>query len=285
MPEGDTIHRAAATLQRALAGRVVTAFETAYAQLARFDDDVPIAGRTVESVRAEGKHLLMRFSEHPTRGGGPLTLRTHMRMSGSWHIYRPGERWQRSRRDMRVVVSTEAFLAVAFSVPVAEFLDDRALERDPTLGRLGPDLLGEGFDAAEALRRARALPALPLSELLLDQSIVAGAGNVFRSEALFLAGLDPARAVGEVSDAQLAGLLATAARIMRANLNPAARRPEAGIVTYTGLRRTTGRGDPGARLWVYSRRGQPCRRCATPIAYRKTGPHARGLYFCPTCQR
>src|SRR5688500_131792 len=105
MPEGDTIHRAASTLHRALQGRAVTAFETGYAQLARVDDDVPIAGRTIESVRAQGKHLLMRFSGHPARGGGPVTLRTHMRMNGSWHIYRPGERWQRPRRDMRVVVA------------------------------------------------------------------------------------------------------------------------------------------------------------------------------------
>ena len=284
MPEGDTIHRAASTLQRALQGRVVTAFETAYAQLARVDDDAPIAGRTVEEVRAEGKHLLMRFSGPPSGAGGPVTLRTHMRMSGSWHIYRPGERWQRPRRDMRVVVTTDAYVAVAFSVPVAEFLDDHALARDPVLRRLGPDLLADSFDPAEALRRMRARPALPMSELLLDQSVVAGAGNVFRSELLFLARVDPAQPVGAVTDEKLSELLAIAARVMRANLDPDRRRHEAGIVTYTGLRRTTGRADPGERLWVYGRSGKPCRRCGTPIAYRKTGPDARGLYYCPTCQ-
>src|SRR6185436_18145789 len=109
--------------------------ETANAQLARVHDDAPITNRTIEKVWAEGKHLLIRFSHSPD--GGPLTLRTHMRMSGSWHIYRPDQRWQRARRDMRVLVATDAYLAVAFSVPVAEFLDERALERSTDLQRLG----------------------------------------------------------------------------------------------------------------------------------------------------
>jgi endonuclease VIII len=303
MPEGDTIHRAAATLQRALQGRVVTGFETGYAQLARFDDDVPLRGRTVEWVRAAGKQLLMRFSSHP-RGGGALTLRTHMRMSGSWHIYRPGERWQRPRRDMRIVVATEAYVAVAFSVPEAEFLDDRALHaapaareatagteeaplrsryRAPALRRLGPDLLGETFDIDEAVRRARAGHSRPVSELLLDQTVAAGAGNIFRSESLFLAGLDPSRPIADLPDEKLRHLFAVAARIMRANVATGAR--GSGIVTASTLRRSTGRSDAGARLWVYGRRGKPCRRCGTPIAYEKTGPHARGLYYCRTCQR
>ncbi len=284
MPEGDTIHRAAANLQRALQGRVVTDFQTGYAQLARVDDDAPIAGRTVESVQAAGKHLLMRFGAHPGEGGAPLTLRTHMRMSGSWHIYRPGDRWQRSRRDMRILVATEAYLAVAFSVPVAELLDDRALARDPTLRRLGPDLLGEAFDPTEALRRLRARPAAPIGELLLDQSVVAGAGNVYRSELLFLARLDPDRPVADIPDEKLGELLAIAERTMRANVATGGLSRDGSIVTYTGLRRTTHRSDPSARLWVYGRRNQPCRRCGTPIAYKKTGVHARGLYHCPTCQ-
>jgi endonuclease-8 len=233
-------------------------------------------------VTAQGKHLLMRFSAHPTSGGRPLTLRTHMRMSGSWHIYRPGQRWQRARRDMRIVVATDAYLAVAFLVPVAELLDDRALARDPALHRLGPDLLGDSFDEDEALRRMRTRPALAMSELLLDQTVVAGAGNVYRSEALFLAGIDPGKPVAAIPDEKLRELLTTVRRVMRANVRPDA---PGGITTYVGLRRTTRQSDPGARLWVYGRRGQPCRRCGTPIAYRKTGPDVRGLYHCPTCQR
>src|SRR6187549_3423505 len=114
MPEGDSIYRAARTLHRALAGRTITRFQSVFPQLNRVDDDAPLRGRTIEGVEARGKHLLFRFS-------GDLVLRTHMRMNGSWHIYRLGERWQRPRADMRIVVATAAYEAVAFTVPVAEF--------------------------------------------------------------------------------------------------------------------------------------------------------------------
>jgi endonuclease-8 len=274
MPEGDSIFRAARTLARALEGRTVTQFETAYAQLDRFDDQQAIAGRTVEKVEALGKHLLMRFS-------GGLTLRTHMRMNGSWHIYRPGERWQRPRRNMRVLIGTEAFVAVAFDVPVAEFLDDRALARSPELQRLGPDLLGVDFDPAAALARLRARGQLPIHQALLDQTVVAGIGNVYRSELLFLTGLHPDTPVGGIAEEKLAELVALARRLLQANV---ATGSDAAITTYSGLRRTTGRSDESERLWVYSRRGKPCRKCATPIEYRKVGLGARGLYFCPRCQ-
>jgi endonuclease-8 len=221
----------------------------------------------------------MRFS-------GGLTLRTHMRMNGSWHIYKAGQAWQRSRRDMRILIETDAYVAVAFSVPVAEFLDDQQLVRSPALRRLGPDLLAEDFDPVQARQRLRDRPDQLLSEVPLDQSIAAGAGNVYRSEALFLAGLDPSQMASAVSDAQIEALFTLLRKLMRANTATGAGASSSGqIVTYTGLRRTTGRSDPGARLWVYGRANQPCRRCGTPIAYRKVGPDARGLYHCPRCQR
>ncbi len=274
MPEGDTLYRAARTLHRALAGKPVTRFETRYAQLTRVDDDTPLAGRTVEAVRAAGKHCLMEFS-------GDLVLRTHMRMSGSWHVYRPGERWQRAPSGMRVLVAVPDFVAVAFDVPVAEFETARSLVRDGPLRRLGPDLLAETFDAAEALRRLRERDAWPVGEALLDQRAVAGAGNVFKSEVLFLAGVHPERPVGGLSDAQLGEILELARRLLRANVTDAS---GDGIVTYTGLRRTTRRADPSARLWVYGRRGEPCRRCAAPVEMRKLGEDARSTFFCPRCQ-
>ncbi|HKO02476.1 MAG TPA: DNA-formamidopyrimidine glycosylase family protein, partial [Thermoanaerobaculia bacterium] len=133
MPEGDTIFRAARALHRALAGKRVAKFETAFAQLARVDDQSPIAGRTIERVRAAGKHLIIDFS-------GDLSLRTHMRMNGSWHIYKTGERWQRPRSDMRVVVATDDYVAVGFNVPIADFHATESLTLD-----LGPDLLGANF--------------------------------------------------------------------------------------------------------------------------------------------
>src|SRR4051794_20300099 len=167
MPEGDTLFRAARPLHRALAGKVVTRFDSAYAHVTAAAVDHPVVGRTVESVSAAGKHLLIRFS-------GDLVLRTHLRMSGSWHIYRPAERWQAPAREMRVLVATSDFVAVGFSVPVAELASASAVERE--LRRLGPDLLGETFDEDEALRRLRARPERELGEALLDQSVVAGAG-------------------------------------------------------------------------------------------------------------
>src|SRR6476659_1400889 len=142
MPEGDTIFRAARTLHRALAGKVVTRFESAYPALTRVADDRPIVGRVIENVTARGKHLLLTVS-------GGLTLHTHMRMNGSWHIYRPGERWQRPARDMRIVIGTEDYVAVAFTVPVAEFHTSRSLTRDNELRLMGPDLLGPTFDLDE----------------------------------------------------------------------------------------------------------------------------------------
>jgi endonuclease-8 len=281
VPEGDTIFRAAANLGRALTGKTITRFETAYPHLARVDEDQPFAGQTVAAVWAEGKHLLMRFS-------GGQTLRTHMRMNGSWHIYKRGDRWQRPSRDMRILIETAgepAYLAVAFNVPDAELLDERALVRSPTLGRLGPDLLAESFDVAEAVRRARAKPDQAAREILLDQSVAAGAGNVYRSEVLFLARMDPERPTHTLTDAELEGLFLLARKLMKANVGAGGvAGSTSGIVTYTGLRRTTGRSDPGERLWVYGRAGRPCRRCGTAIAYRKVGPDARGLYVCPHCQ-
>src|SRR5688572_5811681 len=134
MPEGDTVFRAARTLHAAMAGQKVTRFETALAPLARVDDEKTIAGRTIERVFAAGKHLIFDFS-------GGLHLRTHMRMNGSWHIYRASERWKRPRRDMRVVVGTDTYVAVGFNIPVAEFLDDRGMRRQEDLRRIGPDLL------------------------------------------------------------------------------------------------------------------------------------------------
>jgi endonuclease-8 len=273
MPEGDTIFRAARTLHRALAGRVVTRFETVLPLLSRVNDDEPLAGRTIEGVSSRGKHLLIRFS-------GNLVLRTHMRMNGSWHIYRPGERWRRPRRDMRVVVSTAEFEAVAFNVPVAEFVRASELDRHGDLRQLGPDLLAEDFDARESLRRFRERPDLPIADALLNQRILAGIGNVYKSEVLFACRTHPFARVDQLSDGQLAAIVQQARAFLRANTSPAL----APMTTYSGYRRTTRRANPGDRLWVYGRAGKPCRRCDTPIAARKTGDDARLTYWCPRCQ-
>lgn len=273
MPEGDTIFRAARTLHRALAGRSVASFESALPALNRIHEDAPITGRTIERVAAVGKHVLMHFS-------GNLVLRTHMRMNGSWHIYRPGERWQRSRRDMRIRVATEAFEAVGFNIPVAEFTSGLALSTHRELRRLGPDVLSEGFQAADARQRIRNRGTTAIADVLLNQRVLAGLGNVYKSEVLFICRINPFTLVRDLSDSQLAALVDTARRVLSANVSEG----RALMTTYSGFRRTTGRGDPKERLWVYGRARLPCRRCGTAIVVRKQGLDARLTYWCPECQ-
>jgi len=274
LPEGDTIFRSARTLKAALAGRTVTSFRTVLAHLARVDVDSPLTGRTVDDVVASGKHILIHFS-------GDLILRTHMRMHGTWHLYRPGERWKQPGRDMRMVIATDAFEAVAFRVPVAELRTAATLERDDVIQSLGPDLLDDNADLDEAVARLHALGGVPLGDALLNQRAVAGLGNVFKSEICFAANLSPLAPVGSLDEATLMRVLAIARRQLRANV-PDAR--AAALTTWNGGRRTTGRSHPAEALWVYGRAGRPCRRCATPIALIKQGPDARLTYYCPVCQ-
>ena len=279
MPEGDTIFRAARTLHRALAGHVVTRFDTQYAHLARVHDDHPITGRSVERVEARGKHLLMHFGALPDRPG--VVLRTHMRMSGSWHIYRVGEPWQRSPRSARIVVATDEYVAVAFAVPVAEFVPARDLHADEALARLGPDVLGEPFDEARAVANLAVSPQPTAAEALLDQTAVAGIGNVYKSELLFLAGVHPLTTPALVAPARWLTMMRDARRLLRVNvLDPGT----AGTAAVRGTRRTTGRSNPAERLYVYGREGQPCRRCGTVIEGRHHGVHNRSTYWCPRCQ-
>ena len=272
MPEGDLIFRAARTLHRALAGHEVVRFESVLPALTRVHEDTPITGRTIERVEAAGKHVLMRFT-------GDLVLRTHMRMSGSWHIYRPGETWQRPRRDMRVLVATKGFEAVGFNLPVAEFLKPAELARHDDLRLMGPDLLGEDFDADEAVRRFRGRGALEIADALLNQRIAAGVGNIYKSEVLFLCGVDPFAPIERLSDETLREILATGRKHLKANVAD----PKGGITTYRGYRRDAG-GDASERRYVYGRARKPCRKCGTLIRVKAQGPHARLTYWCPACQ-
>ena len=239
MPEGDTIFRIARTLDEALAGKVVTRFETALPKLERG----LIQGRTVERVRSVGKNLIIDFS-------GDVSLRTHLRMNGSWHLYRAGERWRKQRDDMRIVIATDDFEAVGFNIPVAE-LDDEV--------SVGPDLLGENLDIAEATRRIREKPSEEIGNVLLNQQVIAGIGNIYKSEVLYVCGINPFTRVDVIDDVER---IVKKARAL--------------------LQRST-RERP--RFQVYERRGQPCRRCGTRIEYRKQGPDIRGTYWCPKCQR
>jgi len=272
MPEGDTIFRAARTLHTFMAGHLVTRFESMFPALNRIADDRPIVGRTIESVSARGKHLLMTFS-------GDLVLRTHMRMNGTWHIYPAGAPWKRPARDMRVLMCTADACAVGFNIPVAELLTARELERHQTLKSLGPDLLAGSFDREEALRRMRQQSGVPIAEVLLNQRVVAGMGNVFKSEVLFLAGVHPFSPVDTLTDADLGRILDTALEQLAANVMDRSQ-----TLSLSSGRRTTRSLNPDENLWVYSRGNRPCRRCGTRILSKKTGLDARPTYWCPVCQ-
>jgi endonuclease-8 len=274
VPEGDTIYRAARTLHRAFAGQVVTKFESVLPKLTRIDVDSGIVGRTIVKVEADGKWMSIHFS-------GDLILLSHMLMSGSWHIYRPGEAWQRRPIDMRILIETATLVAVGFNVPVAEFHTSESLARRPGFNKLGPSLLAEGFDKATAVARLLSRPDEETGVALLTQSLLAGIGNVYKSEVCFACGVNPFRRISTLTKEELACLVSTARKFLLANVTESSGDR---IVTYLGMRRTTGRSDPSARLWVYQRRGEACRKCGAAIESRKQGIEARTTFWCPGCQ-
>jgi len=272
MPEGDSLSRMADLLRPALAGRTVTA--------ARARTPGPrvslIVGQTLRDVIATGKHLRIQFANG-------LELRTHLGMHGTWHRYRPGEPWRRPASRAVLVLEVTGAVAVCFDAPVVDLYETRAAALHPTLGRLGPNLLDAEFDANEALRRLRSpeRAGLEIGVALLDQRALAGIGNVYKSEVLFIERVDPFARVGDLDDATLDRLVATARRLLVRNANP-----------RVGGRRETTR-DPrtdapmaAGPLWVYRRAGRPCRRCRTLIRSAAQGSELpRTSYWCPTCQR
>ncbi|HEX6920363.1 MAG TPA: DNA-formamidopyrimidine glycosylase family protein [Actinomycetes bacterium] len=259
MPEGDTVWLAARNLHRALAGRVLTRTDFRVPQLATAD----LSGREVVDVVSRGKHLL-------TRVGADLTLHTHFRMDGSWHLYRHGQRWRGGpAHHVRVLLENAEWQAVGYRLPVVELVS-RA-EEARVVGHLGPDLLGADWDLDEAVRLLRGSPQRAIGEALLDQRNLAGIGTLYRAETLFLRGVHPRRPVGEVPD--LAGLLDLAQRLLQANRHHPAQV-------------TTGDGRRGRQHYVFERAGQPCRRCGTRLRAEEFGPtgQERLSYWCPTCQ-
>jgi endonuclease VIII len=274
MPEGDTIYRAARTLNLALAGQTITSFESVLPHLSRVEVDHGVVGRTVEKVEARGKWLLIYLSDD-------LILLSHMLMSGSWHIYRPGETWQRRRYDMRVVIGTPKILALAFNVPIAEFHTADSLTRREGFNSAGPSPLAENFDESEVIARLRARPDLEIGVSLLTQSLLSGIGNVFKSEICFACGINPFRPVSDLTEDDLKCLVAKARKFMVANVTESFGER---ITTYLPMRRTTGRANASERLWVYKRTGEPCRHCGSAIVSRQQGFEARTSFWCPRCQ-
>ncbi len=262
MPEGDTVFRTARSLREALEGAVLTKTDIRVPAYATVD----LSGRTVDSMTSRGKHLLMR--------AGDDVLHTHLKMEGVWRVLRHGERWPRPAFEARVVLETAEAVAVGFSLGITEVFPAAELEQH--LGYLGPDLLGDDWDAAEAVRRILDRPERAIGLALLDQSNLAGVGNVYRSELCFLRGVLPTRPAGEVDVPRIVGL---AFRTLRANRDRWER-------TLTGDTRA------GRRTWVYGRAGQPCRRCGTTIRRGELGDPVRPgmgatdriVFWCPRCQ-
>jgi endonuclease-8 len=255
VPEGDTLHRTAARLRPALEGQVLRRFEAP-----RLVGHRPRPGDRIVTVESVGKHLLVRFE----RG---IVLQTHLMMTGSWHLYRTGERWRRPAHLMRALVEVDGWVAVCFAAPVVRTYVEGA--PSTPIDHLGPDLCRQDADLDVALERMARIPepATTIAEVLLDQRVAAGVGNVYKSEVLFACRLDPFTPLEQVDDALRRRLLETAARQLQTNLGD-------------GPRTTV----PGG-LAVYGRSRRPCRVCDTPIRVRQHGAQRRSTYWCPRCQR
>jgi endonuclease-8 len=260
VPEGDTVWRAARTLDQALSGKMLTHTDLRVPAYATWD----LAGATVTETVSRGKHLLTRID-----GEQPWTLHTHLKMEGGWRVLSPGQRWPRPAHTARVVLETSDTVAVGFQLGIVEIVP-RAGETD-VVGHLGPDLLGPDWDAAEALRRLDAQPDRTVKEALLDQRNLAGVGNMYACELCFVSGVDPHTAVRHLPD--LARMVARAHQMLDLN-------------RHRAVQSTTGDLARGRNLWVYARGGQPCRRCGTRIVETSLGPEGqeRVTYHCPRCQ-
>lgn len=261
VPEGDTVYLAGKRLRAALAGHRLVRGELRHPRLVEHD----LAGRTVTGVVSVGKHLFTRFDDG-------RSLHSHFRMDGSWHLYRPGMAWQRPAYEARAVLATEERVAVGFALHDLELLP--TAEEDRLVGHLGPDLLDPEWSddhAAEALRRLTARGASEIGLVLLEQRVMAGVGNLYKTEVCFLRGVSPWTLTRDVSDP--AGMITLARTLLLRNAD----RPE---------QSTTGELGRGRQHWVFERSGQRCRRCGTRIriAEQGDGVYARLAYWCPTCQ-
>lgn len=251
VPEGDTIARAAETLQKWLGGRELTGVEARDVVVQQRVDD--LVGRTIDSVESRGKHLLI--------GIGDRTIHSHMRMSGSWHVYEAGAKWKKSRNHMRLILEAGDHIAVCFNAPIIQVVPTKDVDSIPGLNTLGLDLLS-GIDPVEGAARIHEMLANePIGDALLDQTAVAGLGNIWRCEALWIEKIHPRIPVNELTAEELTGLVATGARLLTTSVTD--QRPE---------------------LQVYKRTQQPCRRCGTLIRSQRMGRDARTAYWCPICQ-
>jgi endonuclease VIII len=265
VPEGDTVYRTARHLDRTLSGQVLVSSDFRVPQHATAD----LSGGTVVETVSRGKHLLTRIDLDSPSGTERWTLHTHLKMEGSWKTFRPGQRWPRSAHQARVVLETRSAVAVGFSLGIVELIG-RA-DEDRVVGHLGPDLLGPDWDEEVALARLRADPDRPIHDALLDQTHLAGIGNMYAAELCFTSGVHPATPVAAVPD--LRRLVRRARQMLTLNKERA-------------VQSTTGDLRERERMWVFRRDRSPCRRCGTPVEVAMQGPpgRERATYWCPSCQ-
>lgn len=259
VPEGATIHRAAIALRTALVGKPTLTFRAP-----RLLGPMPAAGRTIESVESHGRHLEIVWDDG-------LTLHTHLRMSGCWHLYHSDELWRKRTDQMRVTIEVENWIAVCFNAPVVETYRQFDRHRHPGFGRLGPDLCRPNADLDECVDRVLdyADPSAFVAEVLLDQHVASGVGNVYRCEVLWAVQLSPFATVGSLGRDDVAQLINAAARLLRTNITSSARPLVSGMA---------------AGLHVYGRNGQRCGRCGDTIQVKRIGELNRLLYWCQECQ-
>jgi endonuclease-8 len=255
------VWRAARLLDRALSTQTLLATDLRVPTFATWD----LSGARVSETVSRGKHLLTRID-----ADAPWTLHTHLKMEGGWRVLEPHRRWPRPAHTARVVLTTADTVAVGFSLGVVEIVPR---DREPDLvGHLGPDLLGPDWDAVEAVRRLSEHPERALKEALLDQTRLAGIGNMYAAELCFVTGTAPETPIGDVRD--LRRLVDRAHQMLELN-------------SHRAQQSTTGDLARGRQFWVYDRAGRPCRRCSTPIRQTLLGEKGRErtTFFCPTCQR
>ena len=261
MPEGDTLHRTAHTLHRVLGQQTLTRVRSSVPEIARAE----LAGHVVEEVSARGKNLLIRFDDG-------RVLHTHLKMRGSWHVYRHGERWQRPEHSARVVLEVADALAVCFAAPTVRLLAAHSAAADPYLSGLGPDLIPDQFDEAAAIAGLRALGDLPIGVAVMTQTALSGIGNIYKSETLFICKISPFCATSALAPEAVTRVVHTARELLRKNAKPGA------------AQRTTTNAAGIGQYWVYKRSGEACRVCGTTVRMRRQGELHRSTYYCPTCQ-
>ena len=261
MPEGDSVFRFAAKLRTVLEGQPILAARS------HGPGPVPqvhrIVGATCTGVRSQGKNMLISFDNG-------LVLRGHLRMTGTWHVYRPGEAWRWPEREARLVLEVDGATVVNFSAPVLELLEERALAFHRPVANLGPDLLDDDFDPAEALRRLRdpSRAELTVGDAIMDQKALCGIGNIWKNESLFYSGINPWRRMNELSDAELTLIIEKAQALLRASVG----KPNSLELRFRPA------------MYVYGRGGQPCRRCHSRLRSGPQGADIRHTVWCPKCQ-